>query len=36
VTGTIRYRELEIERGGRISGDVQAISETDTSASGDT
>tara|TARA_B110000037_G_scaffold183289_1_gene211408 strand:+ start:134 stop:673 length:540 start_codon:yes stop_codon:yes gene_type:complete len=36
VTGTIRYKELEIERGGRISGDVQAILETDTSASGDT
>lgn len=34
VTGTIRYKELEIERGGRISGDVQEISDADAAPSG--
>ena len=29
VEGKIRYAELEIERGGRISGDVQRISDAD-------
>ena len=29
VEGKIRYAELEIERGGRIAGDVQRISDAD-------
>jgi cytoskeletal protein CcmA (bactofilin family) len=28
VSGTIRYGEIEIERGGQISGDIQAQAET--------
>ena len=28
ATGNIRYRELEIEQGGRISGSVEVLSET--------
>jgi cytoskeletal protein CcmA (bactofilin family) len=36
VTGTVRYKELEIERGGRISGDIQMIDEADDSPSGPT
>ena len=28
VTGTVRYGQIEIERGGRISGDVQAQATT--------
>ena len=36
VTGTIRYKELEIERGGRISGDVREISDSDGAPSGNT
>jgi cytoskeletal protein CcmA (bactofilin family) len=35
VEGKIRYAELEIERGGRISGDVQRISDTDPADSND-
>ncbi|MBL4720614.1 MAG: polymer-forming cytoskeletal protein [Alphaproteobacteria bacterium] len=34
VTGTIRYKELEIERGGRLSGDIQIISDDDEPSSG--
>ena len=30
VIGRIRYAELEIERGGQISGDVQAIAEEES------
>ena len=30
VIGRIRYAELEIERGGQISGDVQAIAEDES------
>ena len=30
VTGRIRYAELEIERGGQISGDVQALPDAGT------
>lgn len=30
VEGKIRYAEIEIERGGRIAGDVQLISDDDT------
>ncbi len=29
VTGRIRYAELEIERGGQISGDIQVMAETE-------
>lgn len=36
VTGTIRYKEMEIERGGRISGDVREISDSDGAPSGNT
>ena len=28
VTGNIRYRELEIEQGGKISGSVEVLSDT--------
>jgi cytoskeletal protein CcmA (bactofilin family) len=28
VTGTIRYGQIEVERGGRISGDIEATPET--------
>ena len=39
VEGKIRYAELEIERGGRIAGDIQHLSDADTAgtnaASGD-
>jgi len=31
VTGKIRYAQLEVERGGRIAGDVEVISEPETS-----
>jgi cytoskeletal protein CcmA (bactofilin family) len=29
VTGTVRYKELEIERGGKLGGKLRAIDETD-------
>jgi cytoskeletal protein CcmA (bactofilin family) len=32
VTGRIRYAELEIERGGQISGDIQVMAESETAA----
>ena len=34
VEGKIRYAELEIERGGRIAGDVQVISDADKADTG--
>jgi cytoskeletal protein CcmA (bactofilin family) len=30
VTGKVRYRQLEVERGGEISGDVQAIQDKES------
>lgn len=32
VTGTIRYGQIEVERGGRISGDIEAAPETASGA----
>ena len=31
VMGTIRYGQIEVERGGRISGDIEATPETASS-----
>ena len=29
VTGTIRYGQIEVERGGRIAGDIEAMGESE-------
>lgn len=30
VSGAIRYREIEIQRGGQVAGDIQAIADDET------
>ena len=36
IIGTIRYRDIEIERGGRIAGTVEVTDEADADKHGDT